>query len=61
MIEKIKSVREEKGISRYKLSQMTGISESTLSRYERGLIRKISIENLKKICKALEIDISKII
>lgn len=61
MIEKIKAIREDKGISRYRLSQMTGISESTLSRYERGIIKKISIDNLKKICEALEIDVSKII
>ena len=61
IIEKIKETREAKGISRYKLSQLTGIHESTLKRYEDRAIKKISFENLLKICKALEINIKEII
>ena len=54
IIEKIKETREAKGVSRYKLSQLTGIHESTLKRYEDRAIKKISFENLLKICEALE-------
>ena len=61
IIEKIKETREAKGMSRYKLSQLTGIHESTLKRYEDGAIKKISFENLLKICEALEINIKEII
>ena len=61
IIEKIKETREAKGISRYKLSQLTGIHESTLKRYEDKAIKKISFENLLKICEALEINIKEII
>ena len=61
IIEKIKETREAKGISRYKLSQLTGIHESTLKRYEDRAIKKISFENLLKICEALEIIIKDII
>ena len=61
VIEKIKETREAKGISRYKLSQLTGIHESTLKRYEDRVIKKISFENLLKICEALEINIKEII
>ena len=61
IIEKIKESRESKGISRYKLSQLTGIHESTLKRYEDRAIKKISFENLLKICEALEINIKEII
>ena len=61
IIEKIKETREAKGVSRYKLSQLTGIHESTLKRYEDGAIKKISFENLLKLCKALEINIKEII
>lgn len=61
VIEKIKETREAKGISRYKLSQLTGIHESTLKRYEDRAIKKISFENLLKICEALEINIKEII
>jgi len=61
MIDKIKEVREAKGMSRYKLSQITGIHQSTLKRYEDKEIKKISFENLLKICEALGIDIKEII
>ena len=61
IIEKMKEAREAKGISRYKLSQLTGIHESTLKRYEDRAIKKISFENLLKICEALEINIKEII
>ena len=61
MIDKIKEVREAKGMSRYKLSQMTGIHQSTLKRYEDKEIKKISFANLLKICEALGIDIKEII
>ena len=61
IIEKIKETREAKGVSRYKLSQLTGIHESTLKRYEDWAIKKISFENLLKICEALEINIKEII
>ena len=61
MIDKIKEVREAKGMSRYKLSQITGIHQSTLKRYEDKEIKKISFTNLLKICEALDIDIKEII
>ncbi len=60
MIEKIVEIRKSKGMSRYRLSQLTGISESTLLRYENGDIKKASFENIMKICKVLEIDIKEI-
>ena len=61
MGEKIKSLRESKGISQYRLAELTGINRSTINRYENGSIQKISFDNLLKICEALEIDIKEII
>ena len=61
MGEKIKELRESKGISQYRLAELTGINRSTINRYENGSIQKISFDNLLKICEALEIDIKKII
>ena len=61
MGEKIKKLRESKGISQYRLAELTGINRSTINRYENGSIQKISFDNLLKICKALEIDIKEII
>ena len=60
MIDKIVEIRKSKGMSRYRLAQLTGISESTLLRYENGDIKKASFENIMKICKVLEIDIKEI-
>ena len=59
--EKIKELREDKGISQYRLAELTGINRSTINRYENGSIQKISFDNLIKICEALEIDIKNII
>ena len=60
MGEKIKELRESKGISQYRLAELTGINRSTINRYENGSIQKISFDNLLKICEALEIDIKEI-
>lgn len=61
MGEKIKELRESKGISQYRLAELTGINRSTINRYESGSIQKISFDNLLKICEALETDIKNII
>ena len=59
--EKIREVRENKGMSQYRLAEITGINRSTINRYENGSIQKISFDNLLKICEALGIDIKEII
>ena len=59
--EKIKEIREEKGMTQYRLSQLTGINRSTIKRYEENYIKKISLENLIKVCNALEVDIKEIL
>lgn len=58
---KIKGIREEKGISQYRLAQLTGINRSTIKRYEENSIKKISLDNLIKICDALGVDVKEII
>ena len=59
--DKIKEIREEKGITQYRLAQLTGINRSTIKRYEENSIKKISLENLMKICNALGVDIKEIL
>ena len=59
--DKIKEIRESKDITQYRLAQLTGINRSTIKRYEEGDIKKISLDNLIKICNALEIDIKEIL
>ena len=57
---KIKEARENKDMSQYRLAELTGINRSTIKRYEDNHIKKISLDNLIKICKALEIDVKEI-
>lgn len=44
----------EKKVTQYRLSQLTGLSESTISRWLKGE-SNISFNSLIKICGALEI------
>ena len=46
----------ERGISQYRLAQLTGLAESTLSRWFSGKIG-LSLENFLKVLTALEINI----
>lgn len=57
--EHIKNIRNKKGITTYKLAEMTGIPQSTISKIENGK-RRIDSDSLQKITKALEIPISTI-
>lgn len=51
---KLKMVLEEKGLLQKDLSDKTGLTETTISRYINGS-RTPNIENLYLICDALDI------
>lgn len=51
----IRKARQEKNITLYKIARLTGISKSTVDRWELGESR-ISVSNYKKLCKILNID-----
>ena len=52
--ERLKSARQKKGITQDQLSQITGISQKVISKYEQGIVLP-GADNLKKITVALEI------
>lgn len=52
--EKMKAMREERGLSLKDLSGMTGISEATLERIEQGNALP-NLEGLLSICRAMEV------
>ena len=59
---KLKDLLEEKKITQKKLSEMSGVRESTISDIVRGTRTVINFEHLSKIAEALEIsDIREII
>lgn len=55
VIKKIKLHRDKMKLSYQDLSDKTGISKSTLQRYETGEIKNIKINNLTKIANALNV------
>ena len=59
----MKSILESKNISLSQLSDMTGISLSTLKSFSSGRrdLRKASFETLDKIAQALDVDVYKIV
>lgn len=58
--EKIKLIREKKGLTQKQLSELTGINRGTIGNYERGA-RTPNIEILKKIAHTLDVDINLLI
>jgi transcriptional regulator with XRE-family HTH domain len=52
---KIHKARIEKGITLKDLGDLIGIAESTAQRYEKGKIKSIDIEMIKKLAKALSV------
>lgn len=59
MRNQIQKVRQEKGISRDKLSALTGISTSSLYQIEKGR-QTPSIDKVIKIAKALNVTIEEL-
>lgn len=50
--------RKDKGISRYKLSEMTGISYRSLQYMEKKGIKSPTLVNAIKIAEVLDIDLN---
>ncbi|MDU2108605.1 helix-turn-helix transcriptional regulator [Clostridium sp.] len=55
--EKLKSIRIEKGLTTYELSELTGIPQSTISKMENGK-RKIETDSIQALAKAFNVPIS---
>lgn len=55
LAQKIKSKREERGISQTELAKMIGTSKQTLYKYENGIITNIPSDKIEKIANALSV------
>lgn len=51
---RIKEIREERGYSQEKLSQLSGVSRNLIARLEIGELTSTSTNTLFKLAKALE-------
>lgn len=52
---KLKALLEERGLTQKKLSELSGVRESTISDIVRGSRTLINFEHFEKIARALEI------
>ena len=57
----IESARVEKGISQRELAKLTGISRSTLNDLINGKIKKVDIDDLRKITETLDMSLQKLL
>lgn len=55
--EKIKALRESKGITQGELSRLSGVSVAEICRIEKGERQNPSINLLNKLLSALDVDI----
>lgn len=54
-----KSYRLKRGLSQEKLAELSGLHRTYIGSVERGE-RNISINNIEKICKALNVDVTQL-
>ena len=57
----IESARVTKGISQRELAKLTGISRSTLNDLINGKIKKVDIDDLRKIAETLDMSLQKLL
>ncbi|MBO5530086.1 MAG: helix-turn-helix transcriptional regulator [Bacilli bacterium] len=57
----IEDARIKKGISQRELAKLTGISRSTLNDLINGKIKKVDIDDLRKIAETLDISLQKLL
>lgn len=59
--ENLKKIREEKGISKLKLSKITGISRRTIEYIETKKFKDSKIGTIEKLAKGLDVSINELI
>ncbi|MEK4433098.1 helix-turn-helix transcriptional regulator [Paenibacillus sp. FSL M7-0802] len=57
VIYKLKKKRKEKGWTQLELSEKSGVPQPTISQIEKGNRKYPTHENIRKLAKALEVDI----
>lgn len=60
IINKIREKRLEKGWTQYKLAEMSGVPQSTICQIENGNRKYPTHENIRKIAKALQINLEEL-
>lgn len=57
----LKKLREQKGLSQDRLAKLADVANNTIIKIEQGENENPTLDTLKKIAKALEISVDKLI
>jgi transcriptional regulator with XRE-family HTH domain len=57
----LRKLRETKGLSQEKLARMADVANNTIVKIESGENQNPTISTIKKIARALEVDVSRLI
>ena len=57
----LKKLREQKGLSQDRLAKLADIANNTIIKIEQGENQNPTLDTLKKIAKALEVSVDKLI
>lgn len=55
---KLESLLDERGMTAYKLSRLSGVTQATLSDVKRGRNQSVTLKSVYAICQALGIELS---
>ena len=58
--EKLKKIREEKGMTQVELANLTGLGQTTISNLEHYEHRKVSADTVVKIARALNVPVKQL-
>lgn len=61
MVSNIASLREKAGLTQLALSQLVGVTESTIANWEKGRSGLEWIDKITRLCQALECDLNDLI
>ena len=57
----LKKLREKKGLSQDQLAKLADVANNTIIKIEQGMNENPTLDTLKKIAKALDISVDKLI
>lgn len=58
---RLKALREARGITKYRLAKISGVSETYIYRIERGLIENPRRDTLQRLAQGLNITVAELV
>ena len=57
----LKRLRRAKGLSQYALARQAGVAQQYVNELERGLKTNVGIETMRKLAKALDVKVGRLV